>query len=66
MGCIGLRWPEIPLAFIQEGVNVNTQVYLNLVRDHALSRARESFPSGYVFTQDGTPSHASKLTQQWR
>ena len=54
-----------PLVFIPEGVKVNTQVYLNLLRDHALPWARGSFPNGHVFTQDGAPSHTSKLTQQW-
>ena len=54
-----------PLVFIPEGVKVNTQVYLNLLRDHALPWARGSFLIGYIFTQDGAPWHTSKLTQQW-
>ena len=39
-----------PLVFILEDVKVNTQVNLNLLRDHALPWARGSFPNGYVFT----------------
>ena len=51
--------------FILEDVKVNMQVNLNLLRDHALTWVRGSFPNGYVFAQDGVPSHTPKLTQQW-
>ena len=47
VGCSGLGWPEIPMVFIQEGVKVNTQIYLNLLgtvlcpgpRNHSLTDA---------------------------
>lgn len=54
-----------PLVFIKEGVKVNSQVYLKMLEEHLLPWLTASFPDGYVFTQDGAPSHTSNVTQQW-
>ena len=54
-----------PLVFIKEGVKVNSQVYLKMLEEQVLTWVTESFPGGYVFTQDGAPSHTSNVTQQW-
>ena len=54
-----------PLVLIKEGINVNSQVYLKTLEEHVLPWVTASFPNGYVFIQDGAPSHTANVTQQW-
>lgn len=54
-----------PLVFIEEGVRVNTQVYIKMLDEKVFPWITESFGKRYVFTQDGAPSHTSNLTQKW-
>ena len=53
------------MVLIEEGVKVNIQVYVDLLKENILPWASASFPNGYIFTQDGARSHTSKITQQW-
>ena len=38
---------------------------MDLLKENLLPWVNASFAGGYVFTQDGAPSHSSKATQQW-
>uniref|UniRef100_A0A3P8TI71 Paired domain-containing protein n=1 Tax=Amphiprion percula TaxID=161767 RepID=A0A3P8TI71_AMPPE len=54
-----------PLVFIQEGVKVNSQVYLQMLEEKVLPWCTNAFGNQYVFTQDGAPAHTSNITQAW-
>ena len=54
-----------PLVFIQEGVEVNSQVYLQVLEEKVLPCCTNAFGNQYVFTQDGAPAHTSNVTQAW-
>ena len=55
-GAVGSVGPKSLLVLIEEGVKVNTQVDLDLLKENLLARASASFPNGYIFTQDGLSS----------
>ena len=54
-----------PLLFIEEGVKVNSQVYLQMLKEKVLPWVTEAFGEHYVFIQDGAPAHTSNFTQMW-
>ena len=54
-----------PLLFIEEGVKVNSLVYLQMLKEKVLPWVTEAFGEHYVFTQDGAPAHTSNVTQMW-
>lgn len=54
-----------PLVVIDEGVKVNSQVYLNMLKEKVLPWLTESFGNDYIFTQDGAPAHTANVTQKW-
>lgn len=64
-GAVASDGSKGPLVFIEEGVKVNAQVYIQLLKEHVLPWATESFRDGYVFVQDGAPSHTARVTQEW-
>ena len=57
---------KTPLIFIEEGVKVNKEVYLALLKDKVLPWLQsEYFDAPYVFTQDGAPVHNANIVQAW-
>lgn len=58
---------KLPLVFIEKGVKVNQQVYLEAVlKAHLLPEALKLFGNDYFcFQQDGAPSHTAKTVQDW-
>ena len=55
-----------PLVFIEKGVKINTEVYLQMLENKVLPWLNENqWENGWVFQQDGAPSHTSNQTQQW-
>uniref|UniRef100_A0A3P8WNH7 Tc1-like transposase DDE domain-containing protein n=1 Tax=Cynoglossus semilaevis TaxID=244447 RepID=A0A3P8WNH7_CYNSE len=54
-----------PLVLIQEGVKVNSQVYLQMLEEKVLPWGTNVFGNQYIFTQDGAPAHSSNVTQAW-
>lgn len=53
--------------FIQEGLKVNTHVYLGILKNHVLPWITSTYgkDANIVFQQDGAPAHTSKKTQMW-
>ena len=46
-----------PFIFIEEGVKVNSVVYMKILEDKVLPWLNESFWEWYIFTQDGALAH---------
>jgi inhibitor of nuclear factor kappa-B kinase subunit alpha len=57
---------KTPLVFLEEGVKVDTGVYLNLLMEYVLPWVEKEYQGApLVFQQDGAPSHTSKLVQEF-
>nr|CDJ96472.1 transposase [Haemonchus contortus] len=57
---------KTPLWFVPEGTKVNSQNYLELLKDKLLPWANSHFGSRFwTFQQDGAPAHRSTTVQQW-
>ena len=57
---------KTPLIFIEEGVKIDTAVYLHLLGEEVKPWVeREYGDSPIIFQQDGAPSHTSNLTQSF-
>ena len=54
-----------PLIVIDEGVKVNSQVYLNMLQEKVFPWLTESFGTNFIFTQDGAPAQTANVTQKW-
>lgn len=53
----------LPPAFVPEGQTVNTDVYLDILRNHMLPNLPRNH--GLVFMQDGAPAHTSNATKEF-
>lgn len=57
---------KTPLIFIPEGVKVNQNVYLDMLRSQVKPWVESlEWPSSYVLQQDGAPSHTANRVQAW-
>ena len=57
---------KTPLIVIPEGVKVNSQVYLGLLKDKVFPWIRQqTWEHSYWFMQDEAPAHTSNVTQAW-
>ncbi len=57
---------KAPLIFIPEGVKVNKDIYLNMMKSDVLSWLQSTYPGApYLFQQNGAPSHTGKVVQEW-
>lgn len=58
---------KLPLLFIESGVKINTNYYIeHVLKNHLLLHTSKLIPGGnYCFQQDSAPSHQSKATQEW-
>lgn len=56
----------MPPFFFEKGQSVNTEVYLNVLKQHVkpwIIKVAGARP--YVFQQDGAPAHTSRAVQNW-
>ena len=52
--------------FIEKGAKDNTDVYLEMLESKVLPWLNDTdWANGWLFQQDGAPSHPSNQTQQW-
>lgn len=58
---------RLPLLFIDKGVKVNKEYYLeNVLKGHLMENITELYENQkYVFQQDSAPSHGAKIVQEW-
>lgn len=58
---------KLPLLFIDRGVKINKEYYLDAVlKDHVLPNAETLFgDEPYCFQQDSAPAHKAKVVQEW-
>ena len=57
---------KTPLIFVEEGVKVNKDVYLALLKDEMLPWLQSEYSDApYVITQDGAPAHNANTVQAW-
>ena len=55
-----------PLAFIKQGMKLNTSVYIENILIPASQTMKKHFGNkNFTFQQDGAPSHMSRKTQVW-
>ena len=56
-----------PLVFIDQGVKINTEKYIEDILEHALEPWATKHFEGrhWVFQQDSAPAHRAKTTQNW-
>ena len=59
---VGSDGSTSPLVFIDEGVKINSDVYIKMLTESVLPWVSETHVNGYIFTQDGAPAHTSNVT----
>ena len=68
-GCFGIFFKEgkLPLKFIDKGVIINQQLYLNEnLKSHVKPHADRMFGDRpYTFQQDSAPAHKTRTVQVW-
>ena len=62
---VGSDGSKSPLVFIDQGVKVNSEVYVKMLEEKVLPWLQKTYRNGYVFTQDGAPAHTAAQTQAW-
>ena len=64
-GGISKKWRS-SLIFVEPGVKVNTNTYIEGILTPALEQAKKHFKDdSFTFQQDGAPAHTSSKTQKW-
>ena len=60
-------WEKTRLVFIQEGIKINSEVYLKVILERHVKQISSTFMKGrnWTFQQDGAPAHTAKPTQEW-
>lgn len=62
---ISKTWKS-PLIFVEQGVKINSDRYINDILVPALEEMKKHFKDHpFTFQQDGAPSHTSRKTQDW-
>lgn len=66
-GAVASNGLKMPPVFIKEGLKVNTEVYIGILKDHLMPWIKVNFGEDQlvVFQQDGAPCHTSNRTQAW-
>jgi hypothetical protein len=66
LGVIASDGKRAPPIFFPEGIKVNTEAYLALLKSKVLPWLKRNYPDGnYIWQQDGAPAHTSKKSQEW-
>jgi inhibitor of nuclear factor kappa-B kinase subunit alpha len=56
---------KTPLVFIDQGVKINREVYMDMLREHLLPWAEDVFgEDDWCFQQDSAPAHKANETQE--
>lgn len=53
------------LTFVDQNAKVNAQYYMNRILNRALIDCRIQIGEGFIFLQDGAPSHTANVTQTY-
>ena len=62
---ISKTWTS-PLIFVEQGVKINSDHYINNILVPALEEMKKHFKDQpFTFQQDGAPTHTSRKTQDW-
>ena len=66
-GLYGQKKGKLPLVFVESGVKVNADYYLNSVLRKVLKpNTKILYENGdWIFQQDSAPSHKAKIYQKW-
>jgi len=56
-------WSKTPVIFIN--TTMNSQGYINLLRQHLIPFANANYNIDYIFQQDNAPCHRAQKTQDW-
>ncbi|QQP36806.1 Uncharacterized protein FKW44_022006 [Caligus rogercresseyi] len=63
-GVVATDGKTMPPYYFRAREKIDRHVYVKVLRYHVLPWLKANYPSGhYVWTQDGAPSHTSKLTR---
>jgi transposase len=66
LGIVASDGQKCPAIFVPEGVKVNSDAYIELLKSKVVPWLKKTYPKGnYVWQQDGAPAHTSKKTQAW-
>ena len=66
LGVVASDGKAMPPYFFKNGLMVNTEVYMKVLRYHVIPWIRRNYPKGnYVWQQDGAPAHKPIKTQQY-
>ena len=65
-----MEWTEVraagktPLVFVEKGVNINSAVHQEMLKEQVLLQAQEHFAGqAWTFQQDGATTHTFRTTQ---
>ena len=66
-GLVASNGLKMPPVFIEQGLKVNTDVYLNILETKVKPWIKANFnaKTKIIFQQDGAPAHTAKRTQIW-
>jgi transposase len=67
-GLVSSDGKKMPLVFIPNGIKINTEEYIRILKDHVKPWIEANYDlqnTKIVFQQDGAPAHTSKRTQEW-
>ena len=53
------------LHFVPDKAKVSAKLYVETLLPGLIEDCKSVLPSGFIFQQDGAPSHTAKLTQDW-
>lgn len=53
------------LKIFNERETLNSEMYLNILKDEMIPAIRRRHPNGFVFLQDGAPSHKANIIQRY-
>jgi hypothetical protein len=66
LGIVASNGKKCPPIFIPEGLKVNSEAYIDILRTRVLPWLKRTFPrKNYIYQQDGAPAHTSNKTQTW-
>lgn len=66
LGVVASDGKAMPLHWFPNGLKINQNVYLEVLRDVIKPWLDSNYPQGnYVWQQDSAPAHKAKKTQAW-
>ena len=66
LGIVSSDGKKCPPYFFPQGLKINAQVYMKVLRTHVLPWLKKTYPGGnYIWQQDSAPAHRANVTQRW-